>query len=169
VPIKSEWLVIELSEKGEMATYPEIVEAILTIFGSKVDYFVPIHYEEMGSYVSTNILFEGYVFVRDSEEVRSQINNIRESRMFIGILRHCGNICTVNSKKIGILKRKLNLSLKKKFCPGKCVLITKGVFQNLEGEIISTENDGRVANVRIKCMSREILAPIPTTCIKEVE
>jgi transcription antitermination factor NusG len=160
-------LILEFNDRGESATYPEIVAAIQTIFGPEVEYFVPIHHEEMGSYVSMNVLFEGYAFVKDSQAVRSRILNIKEGRIFSGFLRQGGRICEVDSRSVGVLKRKLKYSLRKKFAPGMSVRINEGVFQNLEGEVISTENNGRIANVKIRCISREIIAPVPTTCIEE--
>lgn len=164
----SKWIIVELSEQSDTAGYPELRAALLNIFGSDAEIFIPKHHEEMGSYVSTNTLFDGYVFVKDSSEVQSRIGNIKDSRYFQSVLRSSGKISTVDSHIIGGLRKKLKNSLKKKFKKETKVKILDGIFQNLIGDVISTEDNGRVVNVKIRCMSREIIAPVPTTCVEEI-
>lgn len=162
------WYILEINEVGEVATYPEIVAALQSVFGQDVEYFIPIYHEQMGSYTSTNVLFEGYVFIQDSDEVRSNLANVKDCRIFSGLLKMCGQIKTLNSKEIGLLRRKLKSSLNKRLQIGTKVKVHEGVFQNLEGEVLSLEDNGRIANVKIICLSREIIAPIPTTCVEEI-
>ena len=163
----SDWLIIELSDQAETAGYLELESALHSIFGSSVEIFIPIYHEQMGSYVSTNTLFEGYVFVKDSDGVRNNIDNIRDHRFFQRALKSSGRISTVSSREIGVLRKKLKNSLKKKLVPGSKVKVLEGIFQNLSGEVISMEDNDKIANVKICCMSREIIAPIPTTCVEE--
>jgi transcription antitermination factor NusG len=165
---QSDWYILEVSELGETASYPELVDALQSVFGPDVEYFIPIYHEQMGSYTSTSILFDGYVFIKDSEIIRSNLSNIKEARLFTGLLKMCGKIQTINSRDIGVLRRKLKNSLNKKIQAGVRVKVHEGTFQNLEGEVLSLEEGGRIANVKIICLSREIIAPIPTTCIEEI-
>ena len=165
---QSDWFIIEVSEQGDSATYPELVVALQSIFGPDVDYFIPIYHEQLGSYTSTNTLFEGYVFVKDSEKIRINLANIKDSQMFSGFLKMGGKAQMLNIKEINSLRRKLKNSLNKKFQAGVRVKVHEGVFQNLEGEILYLEDNGRIANVKIICLSREIIAPIPTTCLEEL-
>jgi transcription antitermination factor NusG len=164
----SNWLVIELSEQSDSATYPELKAAILSVFGLETKFFIPKHHEKIGSYVSTNTLFEGYVFVKDSPDVRDRVENLKESRFFHKVLKSSRKISTVDSRTIDDLRKRLKFSLKKKFKMGSKVKVLKGIFENLFGEVISTEDNGRIVNVRIRCMSREIIAPVPTTCVEEI-
>ena len=164
----NDWYILELSEYGETIPYKEIIVSIQNIFGQDVEYFLPIYHEQMGSYESTNVLFEGYAFVKDSDDVRDNLSSLKDSRNFSGLLRSCGKVQMLSSYVIGGLRRKLKNSLNKKFQPGVKVKINEGIFQNLEGVIQTLEDDGRVANIKIVCLSREILAPIPTTCIEEI-
>ena len=163
-----DWFILEINEQGDTATYPEIVAGLQLVFGLNVEYFIPIYHEQLGSYTSTNTLFQGYAFIRDSDKVRSCLTNIKECPMFSGLLRMCGKVQMLDSKEINTLRRKLKNSLNKKFQPGVKVKVHEGVFQNLEGEILSMEDNGRIANVKIICLSREIIAPIPTTCLEEL-
>jgi len=162
----SKWLILELSDVIEDVNYHEIESTLLNILGDKVDYFIPIHHEKMGSYVSTSILIEGYVFVKDSLEVRQNLNNIRDNRIFLGALFLSGKYQTVNSDIINRLKRKLKNSLKRKFVVGMKIRVLEGVFKNLKGEVISIEDNGKKVMIRIKRLTREIIAPIPSTLIE---
>jgi transcription antitermination factor NusG len=164
----SDWIIVELSEQADSANYPELRSAVQSVFGADADFFIPKHHEEMGSYISTNTLFDGYIFVKDSEEVRNRLSNVKESRFFQGILKQAGKISTVDSHIIGGLRKKLKNSLKKKFKTGVKVKILEGLFQNLVGNVISTEDNGRIVNIQVRCMSREIIAPVPTTCVEEI-
>jgi transcription antitermination factor NusG len=163
-----DWYIIEINEHGDAATYPELVAAVQSVFGLNVEYFIPIYHEQLGSYTSTNTLFEGYAFVKDSDSVRSNLINIKDSQMFSGVLKMCGKIQMLDTKIINSLRRKLKSSLNKKYQQGVRVKVHEGIFQNLEGEILSMEDNGRIANVKIICLSREIIAPIPTTCLEEL-
>jgi transcription antitermination factor NusG len=156
---------LELSEIGEEATYPELVYAIQNIFGSTVEFFIPILYEQIGSYTSTNSLFDGYVFVVDTQENRTSLLGIRENRLFVGPLKIMGRIQTLTSSEINDLRQKLKNSLNKKFKQGSTVKICNGVFSDLEGEILAAEDNGRISTVRIMCQSREMIVPIPSTCL----
>ena len=159
----NKWLILELSEIAEDVNYQEIESTIINIFGDNVDYFIPIHHERMGSYISTSILIEGYVFVRDSMEVRENLNNLQETRIFSGALFFSGKYQTVTSDVIGSLRKKLKNSLKRKFIVGMRVIVLEGVFKNLKGEVISIEDNGKKVMIKIKRLTREIIAPIPST------
>ena len=162
------WLILELNESIEDMNYQEIETAILNVFGDKVDYFIPIYHEHVGSYISTSVLIEGYVFVRDCVEVRQNLNNVQETRLFSGALYLSGKYQTVNSDVISKLKKKLKNSLKRKFGIGVKVVVLGGVFKDLLGEVISVEEGGKKIMIKIKRLSREIIAPIPSTLLKEI-
>jgi transcription antitermination factor NusG len=162
-------LILELDDAFEDVSYRDIKVALVTVFGEGVDYFIPIHHESMGSYTSTSVLIEGYVFIKDCLEARQGINNLHESRVFSGALFYSGKYQTVNSEIIKNLKRKLRNSLKKKMTNGTKVLILGGIFKNLTGEVIGIEDNGKKIMVKIKRISREIIAPIPSTLLKEVK
>ena len=167
--ISERWLILELNDALEDVNYRDIKGAIVMVFGNEVDYFIPIHQERMGSYTSTSILMKGYVFVKDCLEARQGINNLHESKIFVRALFYSGKFQTVNSDVINGLKRKLRNSLKKKMENGTKVLILGGIFKNLTGEVIGVENNGKEIMVKIKRISRECIAPIPSTLLEEIK
>lgn len=162
------WLILELNDI-ENLTYKDIENAVITTFGDEVEYFIPIHHEAVGTYTSTSVLIEGYVFVRDGDAVRNSIFNLREHRVFSRALYCSGRFQTVPSEKILDLKKKLKHSMKRKFFVGSKVKVLEGTFKNLVGEVIGVEENGKKIVVKIKRISREMIAPIPATLLEEVE
>lgn len=161
------WLILELNDI-ENISYTDIENAILTTFGEGIEYFIPIYHENIGTYTSTSVLMEGYAFVKDCPEVRNSIYNLREHRIFSRALFCSGRYQTVPSHTILSLKKKLRSSLKRKFSLGSKVKILEGTFKNLIGEVIGVEENGKRIVVKIKRISREIIAPIPATLLEEV-
>lgn len=164
--VESKWIVIELSELGETATRVELESSLLELLGNEIEYFIPIHYEKIGSYTSTSTLFEGYVFIKDGPESREKVSDLRDFRFFTRVLSgDHGKIHTVDAYKIGALKRKLKKSIHKKIEIGTRVKILEGPFSNLSGEVINLEERGKRAIVRVKRLSRDMLVPVPSTSV----
>lgn len=164
----SQWLVIELTEQGESADYRELENAIIEIFGN-IDFFIPIYHEEIGSYISTCTLFEGYIFIKDLPKNRDKVDEVKNNRFFSKILGSKTKFYSVDSKVVESLREKLQNSVKKILKPGTYVEILEGIFQNLLGEVIGVEDDGKRVMVKIKTLSREIITPIPSTEVREFE
>lgn len=165
---RSRWLIIELSEHGESASYEQLDNALFHILGPEVDYFIPIRKEVMGTYVSTSILFDNYVFVKDCCESRKRFDEVRDCKYFLKILNTNGKTNTIDSHTIGALKRRLGGMARRRFIIGSKVKILGGIFQNMPGEVLGLEDRGKKAVVRVKTYSREIIAPMPSTNIMEI-
>lgn len=165
----NKWLILELNEIGESCNYAELDNILQEMLGSEIDYFIPILSEKMGSYTSTSVLFEGYVFVKDCEESREKLSDLKDFRIFSRLLENNNRLQTVDSRTIGVLKRKLKHSVCKKIKPGTRVQILEGIFKNLVGEVMSIEDRGKKVVVSIKRLSREMIAPLPTTSVIVVE
>jgi transcription antitermination factor NusG len=164
----NQWIIIELNDAVEDVEYQDIEAAIFSTYGDGIEYFIPICHEKMGSYTSTSTLLEGYIFVRDCDQVRDNMINLKENRIFSKALSQSGKYQTISSTVIRGLKNRLKSSLKRKFAEGSRVRILEGVFKNLIGEVICIEDDGKKIMVRIKRISREIIAPIPATLLERV-
>lgn len=164
---ESKWLVIELSELGERASHAELNNVLLEMLGEEIEYFIPIHYEHIGSYISTNTLMEGYVFVKDGPDTRIRMANLRDFRLFNRILGGKGKAHTIDARVIGGLRRRLKNSLQKKFQIGTIVRILEGTFAGLCGEVIGLEDNGRRVLVRVRRLSRDMIVPVPSTVVVE--
>lgn len=164
----SSWLILELSDFIDNIGYKDIESALTTTFGD-IEYFIPMHFEEMGSYNSTSTLMDGYVFLKDSVRVQESLVNLKDQKLFSKILCEKGKFVTVDSRVIAGLKHKLKNTLKKKYAPGSRVKVLDGVFKNLVGEVIGIEDQGRKVMVKIKRVSREMIAPIPATLLEKIE
>lgn len=163
------WLILELNDVFEDISYHEIETEIAMVFGEGIDYFIPIHHEHMGSYVSTSVLMKGYIFVKDCLKVRQDLINLNDHKIFSRALTYSGKYQTIDSEQISVLKKKLKNLLKKKILVGVKVQILDGIFKNLIGEVIGIEDNGKKIMVKIKRISREMIAPIPSTLLREVK
>lgn len=161
-----QWLILELNDIEDLG-YKEIEIAIISVFGDGVEYFIPIHNECVGSYNSSTVLMEGYVFIKDCVPVRDRLLSLREHRVFSRVLNNNGRYQTVSSETVAGLKRKLKGTLKRRFLIGSEVKILDGIFKNLIGEVMSND-DGKKIVVRIKRISREIITTVPSTVLEEV-
>jgi transcription antitermination factor NusG len=166
--VSSNYLILEIGENSESLEYRDIEAAIITVFG-EVDYFIPIFHEKIGSYTSSSVLMEGYAFVKDTPGVRDSLADLRDQRVFSRVLCRGSRFETVDSTTIAVLKRKLKSSLKRRYSVGDRVKILDGIFKTLEGEVISIEDGGKIIMVKIKRMSREMIAPVPATLLERVE
>lgn len=162
------WIILELSELSEGLSYAELVHQIQELFGEKIEFFIPVYQEKMGSYTSTCTLFEGYVFVRDESSVRNSLAYIRDFKVFEKALSCHGRLQTIDSNAIGVMKRKLNKAVKRKLSLGSRVKVLEGIFSNLIGEVVGVDEGGKKIMVKIKTLSREMIAPVPSTSIEEV-
>lgn len=166
---ESNWLIIELSDLGENATHAELQCALEEMLGDDVEFFIPTHYEQVGSYISINTIIEGYVFVKDSPGARIRIANLRDYRYFRGVLGSGKKFHTVNSRAVGGLRQKLRKSLSKRLKLGTKVRILDGTFADLTGEVIGLEDSGKRIIVHIHRPSRDMIVPVPSTSIEEVK
>jgi transcription antitermination factor NusG len=166
--VLSNYLILEIGENSDSVEYRDIEAAIITVFG-EVDYFIPIYHEKIGSYTSSSVLMEGYVFVKDTPTVRDCLANLRDQRIFSKVLCRGSHFETVSSTAIAVLKRKLKYSLKRRYSVGDKVKVLDGIFKALEGEVISVDDGGKTIMVKIKRMSREMIAPVPATLLEKVE
>lgn len=162
------WLVVELNDRGISAEQKEIEHAIREMLGDDAEFFIPIHREQMGSYISTSILFDGYIFVRDSPTVRDKLSDIHEYRYFSKVLSSQGKLQKVNTRAVGVLRRKLVYSTRKRLKPGIQVKIIDGVFKDMPGEVAGIEDKGSKVIVRVKTISREWMVPLPATSVLEI-
>lgn len=162
----SDWFILELSDNIDNPGFCEIKSAIIEIFGESIEYFIPIHHEQTGTYTSTSTYIPGYVFIKDCEGARSAASNIKDNRLFNRILIRNGRFNLVSSAVVAGLKKRLKNSLKKNYLPGTKVKICEGPLKNLIGEVVSMEDGGLNVVVRIQRLSREIIAPIPSTLVE---
>jgi len=162
------WLVVELNDRGISAEQKEIEHALREMLGDDAEFFIPIHREQMGSYISTSILFDGYIFVRDSPTIRDKLSDIHEYRYFSKVLSSQGKLQKVNTRAVGVLRRKLVYSTRKRLKPGIQVKIIDGVFKDMPGEVAGIEDKGSKVIVRVKTISREWMVPLPATSVLEI-
>ena len=159
-----QWIILQTRENAD--DYFDIEKSIKQIFGKNSEYFIPILYQKLGSYNCFNVLFDGYVFIRDTEDNRRILSDLSNSKTFLGPVVISNRIQTVDSYTIAKFKRQLkkrstNICIEN----GKTVYVMDGIFENLSGEVIGVEENKAI--VRFVTLSREFIAPIPISSLKE--
>lgn len=167
--VPANYLILEINDNSDPLEYRDIEDAMRTMFGDATEYFIPIYHEKIGSYTSSSILMEGYAFVKDTPHARNCLANLKEQRIFSKALCHGNKFETVNSTAIAVLKRKLKHSLKRRYAVEDQVKVLDGIFKGLIGEVISIEDGGKTIMIKIKRVSREMIAPVPATLLKKIE
>jgi transcription antitermination factor NusG len=66
------------------------------------------------------------------------------------------------------MKRRLKKSIKRKINIGSKVKVLEGIFSNLPGEVVGIDDEGKKIMVKIKTLSREMIAPVPSTSVEEI-
>lgn len=158
------WLTLILSEDTQTEEhYPSIENEIHNVFGSSVDYFIPVYKQKLGSKEICLVLFEGYVFVQEPKEGFGDIelNRLRTTHIRAP-LSHRGSNIYINNKDINNFKKEIKKQIKNSAPKvGAKVIPKEGVFKDLEGTVISVNKDKMVLMVRFETSSRVVEAPVP--------
>lgn len=156
----NKWLILQLNDNYDISEHYENIKMELSnIFGSDVEYFIPLHTEKIENKPVSLILFEGYVFVKCNN---NELDLFTEEYDYIrGPLLQNNKAQYVYDKDINKFREQIennliNLLPEK----GQKVIPKVGVFKNLEGEVLSVNKKDLVARVLFKQASRVVQASI---------
>ena len=160
---ENRWIILQIREN--VSDYFEIENSIKEVFGDS-EYFIPIHYQKMGSYDCFNTLFDGYAFVKDTPKSREALSCIPFSGALVGPLVSSNKVQTLEHSVIVDFRKQLQSFLRNHgIIEGNTVLVLDGMFESLKGEVISID-DEKKATVRFVRLSREFIAPIPLSSLR---
>ncbi len=155
------WVIVELQEDCSLEENHEAVERQMFLcLGKDAKCFLPVYTEQVKSKSVAVSLFDGYAFVKQTEEVLTRLSRIR-SEYVCGPLAGKGGYQTVGTEVINDLKHKLEKEVRG-MVPrkGQKVIPRVGVFQNLTGKVISVDKRRLLAQVLFERSSRVVRAPI---------
>jgi hypothetical protein len=159
----NKWLVLSLSEETELKEHYNTIEyEVRDIFGSDIDYFIPMYKEQVGAKEVCLVLFDGYLFV---SEPKKGFDNVDFSRMRTIHLRpplsSGGAYNYVKNRSINGFKRELKKKIKSMVPQVNQMVIPKeGVFKDLEGTVVSINKKDMTLMVRFETSSRIVEAPV---------
>jgi len=150
-------VIIQLSEETDLKEDAEaIVEKLKNICGEDVEYFLPSYTEYVKEKAVCIVLFDGYIFVRESDKVGAYCFKDK-NEYFDGPL-FCGGQCQyVKNKDINNFKKELKKRLKSKVPKkGETVVPKVGDYRNLEGVVLLVDRKKMIAKVEFALASRVV-------------
>ena len=160
VDIKSKWVIVELADDITFDDNSEVIEHDAIQLFHDQPYFIPVYTEEINGETVSVTLFDGYFFVKLSEDLLINCENIK-SENIKGVMKKNSKIVQINGNKINEFKQEMQdklLSLapkKKQFISPKI-----GILSNLKGEVLSINKKKLIFTARFKCSTRLIEAPV---------
>lgn len=164
-------MVLEFMEDLSLERSCDLVESFIQdTFGSDALYFIPIYRDKVQGKFATFVLFDGYVFIRETDEVLDGISGMGQNEYIKGPLREHGGYRTVAGRDITKLRRELMSAVYGLFPKKKDRVVPKvGVFSNLEGEVISVDKKNLTVLVEFIYPTRIVEAPISVINLEKVE
>ena len=158
---QSKWVIIELSEETSLEIhYEQIVHTIEGMLGPETESFIPLYVEKVQGKNASYVLFDGYVFIRRTDDVVSKIFRLK-SEHIKGPLFIDGCMRLVSGVRINEYKAKMQERVKTLIpVAGQRVVPKVGVFKNLEGTVLSVDKKKLIAIVVFEKASRVVEAPL---------
>lgn len=158
------WVVLELSRHGEIFSRTEDLSKILESLFPEVGVFLPsINLRLDGRAVHFSVM-DGYCFVGSGLPTEEYFRKVEDSPYLNKVLyTKSRNLAlhTVPNTTIEELKHKLSLMVSSDIKEGDRVLITKGVCENLEGVVLSVDQDAGEANVLLETRTLKTIRRLP--------
>jgi transcription antitermination factor NusG len=157
----SSWIIVELFEDTSLEShYEQIEHCIRDVLGSQTEYFIPVYKEKVRGKIVCFVLFEGYVFVRRTDEIVRNIFRLKNEHIK-GALFVSKCLRLISGVRVNEYKKRMSDRIRSMIPEkGQRVIPKIGVFKNLEGEVLSIDKKKLIALVRFEKASRVVEAPI---------
>lgn len=157
------WFPVMLRDGCDICSdYKLLQYEIESVFGSDAEYFLPAYIEQLGKKIIGILLFDGYVFVKKTQDVNEASFSTRLG-LLEGILKETQHQKPVTSRDINSFKTKLRRELKKRMPKkGDRVNVLEGTFKNMTGTVMSIPKEGNVVNIEFRKKTRIVEAAIST-------
>jgi transcription antitermination factor NusG len=155
----SKWMVLLVAENCDMSTEMNAIEHELAeIFGSEVEFFIPVYSESVKGKRVSRVFLDRYVFVKKTDTVTEELFQNRTEHLE-GVLETQGRYVTDNEilRIQSAMYREVHKNIPKK---GQSVIPLEGTFKNLEGRVLSVNRSRMTAMVVFERSSRTVEAPI---------
>jgi transcription antitermination factor NusG len=167
------WLVLELTHLGEKtAVTGELENHLKDLFGlSSGQVFIPYKICICDGKKTLLNVMEGYCFVEYALDSRDYIVGVRGSAYLKSILHskigYSYSLHTIPNSHIQELKEKLNEMASSSLNIGDRVVILRGIYEGVEGEILSLQEE--TACVVIRMRSLEAVRVLPKYALSPVD
>lgn len=159
------WLVFELTHLGEKTAVTGELEAHLKVLFGATSEQILIPYKACicdGRKTLLNVM-EGYCFLEYVLDSREYILGVRGSAYLKNVLHTKSSVSyslhSIPDSHIRDLHEKLNQMASSSLAVGDKVVILKGSFEGLEGEILSMEKDSACVHIRLRSLEAVRVLP----------
>lgn len=166
--IDSKWYIIELTEDTYLDEHCAYIErCLLNSFGEDVEYFMPLYAEKVNEDIVSFIFFEGYIFLKSSNVSDESILNFKNEYIAGPVVKK-GEIQFIRGRKINAFKREMRRKIRF-LTPrkGEVVIPRIGVFENMEGRVVSVDRNNYIIVACFEVSSRIVEAPIHVINLKK--
>lgn len=166
------WLVFELSHLGEKsAVTGELEKHLKDLFGLKSgQVFIPYKIVVCDGRKTLLNVMEGYCFAEYALDSRDYIVGVKGSPYLKNILHskigYSYSLHTIPNSHIQELKEKLNEMASSSLAVGDRVVILRGVYEGIEGEILSLQEETACIVIRmrslqaVRVLPKYVLSPV---------
>lgn len=157
---REEWFSIMLRDDCNLCEDYKIIQyEIESVFGDSVEYFIPLYIEEVSKKPVGIELFDGYVFIKKSEEVDESCFTKKQSCLDTLVKRRRGRVIT--NRDINRFKTELKHRLKNKLPnKGDKIMVYEGTFKNMKGKVLSVDKKNKSTRVEFRKKTRVVEATL---------
>jgi len=161
------WIIVNLSYVGEQQPEEVIQQEIFDTLGECTIFF-PSSTEKIENEKIIKSIMPGYIFIQ-AASIRKNPYSLESNRFFEQIVTIVKNrkerkIKLVTPEYIDQLRTKLHRMMFNNLTKGQEVVITKGLYSNLQGQVVRMLDTSN-AIVKIKLASKTIEVEVPQVCL----
>ena len=156
------WAMVRLHDDVCLSRHRDALNKEIASKLSGLEYFLPMHPEKIGSKIYTYVLFDGYFFVchDGSKDFDRRLQKARGSYLD-GPLQDRSRLALVKNSVV----EGWRTMAREKACSyvpelGETVICIHEALERVEGEVVDIDHTNKLAHIRIKLRSRELLAPV---------
>lgn len=156
------WAMIRLHDDVDLARHRD---ALITEIRSKLpglEYFLPMHEEKIGARVYSYVLFEGYIFVKHTgkQDFLRTLSKGKGSYLDGPLMDRNGLALVKGSTVEGYRGQ-----AREKACSyvpevNETVVCMHEALERVEGLVVDVDHVMKIAHIKIKLRSRELIAPV---------
>ena len=157
------WAMVRLHDDVELYRHKDSVATEIRSKLSGLEYFLPLHEEKIGNRGYIYVLFDGYFFVLHNGTVgfEASLRRARGSYLDGPVLELSGRLAYVKDSVIeGYKKTAREKASSYEPTVGEVVTCLHEALERVDGVVVDIDKVNKLAHIKIKLRSREILAPV---------
>lgn len=157
----SSWYIVELSWLGEKIDNVDDIVFSIQKLEPTIEVWIPAFSFTEKRKTEKIVFFPGYIFIEDTINIDRLRDIVSKVEFLYRLLLNGKDFARITDNEINDLKRKFKDNLKNKFKVGQKVLVVKGCWKNLDGQITSINEEDESVTILIQMRSVEKFINVP--------